>query len=426
MPSACISPKNSLISLASALGANEVSLYDLMVAYGVLANGGKRVPLYAIERITESISGETVELERERQQPEQVISPALAYLMQNILSDDRAREPSFRLDSNMTLANLGIPTLNTVAAKTGTTNGGRDLWTMGFTRDAVVGVWLGTSDNSPTYNTSGSRSAAPVWNSVMSALATTVPPLPFENPGGVVAREICRTTGTLNASACPEPTTDLFLHEQYPPPAEAGFLQRVTVDSWSLLRANEFCPNHIIKRNFAAIGDAAALEWLNNSEDGREFAASLELELPVSPPSQDACAQGQQLPLINISNLNAGQVVHGAVEIRGQVQAPDFDRFELLYASVNDPETFYPISASLVQMPQYGTPLGLWDTRAAQVANGNYILRLAAKSLSGGFINFDVTLTVDNTIAGVEPAEPGEPAFGPTVEEIIIPTPASG
>ncbi len=416
-------PENSLISLSSALGANEVTLFDLMGAYGVFASGGKRVPLYAIERITESINGEPVEIPLEVQPPEQVISRALAYLMQNILSDDRARAPSFAQDSNLTLAKLGIPTGNTVSAKTGTTNGGRDLWTMGFTRNAVVGVWLGTSDNSPTYNTSGSRSAAPVWNAVMTAAATSYPPLPFENPGGVVAREICRTTGTLSYSACPEPTTDLFLHEQYPPPAEQAFLQRATVDSWSLLRANEFCPSHVIERNFADIGDPAALDWLNNSDDGREFAGGLGLDIPVHPPPQEACVQGQQLPQINISNLNAGQVLHGAVEIRGQVQAPDFDRFELLYASAADPETFFPISASLVQMPQYGTPLGIWDTRAAQVPNGNYILRLAAKSLNGGFINFDLNISIDNTIADIEPAEP---AFGPTVEEIIIPTPAAG
>ena len=415
-------PEDSLVSLSSALGANEVTLFDLMVAYGVFANGGRRAPLYAIERITESIDGEPVEIPRQRPQSEQVISPALAYLMANILSDDRARSPSFNLNSNMTLTNLGIPTGNTVAAKTGTTNGARDLWTMGFTRNAVVGVWLGTSDNNPTYNTSGARSAAPVWNAVMSAATNWYPALPFENPGAVVAREICRVTGTLSYTACPDPATDLFLHEQYPPPAEEGFLQRVTVDSWSLLRANEFCPNHAVERNFAAIGDAAALDWLNNSDDGKDYAAGLGLELPLRPPPQEACAQGQQLPLINISNLNAGQVLHGAIEIRGQVQAPDFDRFELLYASAGDPETFFPISASLVQMPQYGSPLALWDTRAAQVPNGNYILRLAAKSLEGGFINFDLNISIDNTIAEPEPAEP---VFGPTVEEIIIPTPAA-
>lgn len=416
-------PEESFISLASALGSNEVTLFDMMGAYGVLASGGRRIPLYAIERITESIDGEAVEIERQRPEPEQVISPALAYLMQNILSDDRARQPSFEPGSNLTLSRLGIPTQNTVAAKTGTTNGSRDLWTMGFTRNAVAGVWLGASDNSPTYNTSGARSAAPVWNEVMAAAATWYPPLPFENPGGVIAREICRTTGTLSYLACPEPTTDLFLHEQYPPPADQGFLQRLTVDSWSLLRANEFCPGHIVERNFAAISDAAALDWLNNTAEGKDYAEGLQLGIPVRPPPQQACAQGQPLPLINISSPNEGQVLHGAVEIRGQAQAPAFDRFELLYASVDQPTSFYPISASLVQIPQYGSPLGTWDTVAGQVPNGDYILRLAASSLNGGAINFDLNITLDNSIAG---SGAGEPAFGPTVEEIIAPTPAGG
>ena len=408
---------------ASALGANETTLFDLVGAYGVFANGGQRAPLYAIERITESLNGERVEIRRERPAPTQVISPALAYLMQNILSDDRARQPSFQSGSNLTLAQLGIPTQNTVAAKTGTTNGNRDLWTMGFTRNAVVGVWLGTSDNSPTYNTSGIRSAAPVWNQVMSAATNWYPPVPFENPGGVIAREICRTTGTLSYSACPEPTTDLFLNEQYPPPAAEGFLQRLTVDGWTLLRANEFCPGHIVERNFAAISEPAALDWLNNSDEGRAYARALNLDLPVRPPPQQACAQGQPLPLINISSPNSGQVLHGVVEIRGQAQASDFDRFELLYASVDQPEVFYPISASLVQMPHYGTPLGTWDTVAGQAADGDYILRLAASSLKGGAINFDLKVRLDNSIAG---AEPGDPAFGPTVEEIIPAASAGG
>jgi len=414
-------PDDSFISLASALGANEVSLYDMMGAYGALANGGWRAPLYVIERITESVAGEPVEIPRQRPAGEQVIKPALAFLMQNILSDDGARAPSFPLASNLTLAHLGIPTRNTIAAKTGTTNGGRDLWTMGFTRNAVVGVWLGASENSPTYNTSGYRSAAPLWNRVMAAASSFYPPGSFENPGGVVAREICRTTGTLNFPSCPEPTTDLFLNGQDPPGPDASFLQRVAVDSWTLLRANEFCTGHVIERNFASVSDVAALEWLNNTEEGRAHAESLGLRAPVRPPPTAGCAQGQQLPLINLSNPNQGAVIRGSVELRGQVSAPHFDKFELLYASAAEPETFYPISASLVQMPQYGSPLGIWDTLAAQAPNGDYILRLAADSLNGGYIHFDLNVSIDNSAI-----EPGEPAFGPTVEEITVPTPASG
>ena len=145
------------------------------------------------------------------------------------------------------------------------------------------------------------------------------------------------------------------------------------------------------------------------------------MRLPVQPAPDRGCAQGQQLPLINLSNPNDGAVIRGVVDLRGQVSAPDFDKFELLYASADDPETFFPISASLVQMPQYGSSLGIWDTVAAQAPNGDYILRLAADSLSGGYIHFDLNVSVDNSAV-----EPGEPAFGPTVEEIIIPTPTSG
>ncbi len=414
-------PQDSLLSLSSALGANEVRLYDMMSAYGIFANGGQHRPLYAIERITETIDGEEREIARERLGPTQAISPALAYLMQNILSDDSARSPSFQPDSNLTLARLGIPTQNSVGAKTGTSNSARDLWTMGFTRNAVVGVWLGTSDNSPTYGTSGINSAAPVWNAVMAAATQWQPPLPFENPGGVVAREICRSTGTLSFSTCPDPTTDLFLQEQYAPPPEQAFLQRVQVDSWTLLRANEFCTGHVIEQNFAAINDAATLEWLNSSEAGQAYAEGLGLTIPVKPPPQAGCAQGQELPLVNISSPNQGATLRGAVELRGQVQAPDFDKFELLYATVEKPTEFYPISAGMVQMPAYGSPLVTWDTVAAQVPNGDYILRLAATSLSGGFINFDLNITVDNSAA-----PPAEPVSGPTVENIITPTPAGG
>ena len=412
-------PPQTIITLAGSLGANEVRLYDMMSAYSVFANGGQRAPLYAIERVTETVKGEAVDIPRERAQPQPVISPALAYLMQNILSDDAARQPSFQPNSAMTLAQLGIPAQNIVAAKTGTTNGNRDLWTLGFTRGAVVGVWLGTSDNSPTFNTSGIRSAAPLWNTLMTAASEQYPPAPFDNPGAVVAREVCRATGTLSAPACPDPVAELFLHEQYPPPPETGFLKRYAVDSWSLLRANAFCPKHVVELNFAAIDEPEAIDWLNNSEEGRDYAERLELLLPLRPPPQAECGQGMPLPQFSLSSPNPGAVVSGTVEIRGQAQAADFDKFELLYATAAAPDAWYPIMASLVLMPNYGTTLGYWDTVAAQVPDGPVTVRLAATSLRGGFINVDLPLVVDNT----DGAPVDAPVFGPTIESILIATP---
>ena len=413
-------PEDSLITLASALGANDVTLYDMMAAYGVIANRGQYLPLYAIERVTETINGEEVEIPRERAGGRQAIAPALAYLVQNILSDDGARQPSFNPGSALTLAHIGLPTQNLVAAKTGTSNGARDLWTMGFTRAAVVGVWLGTSDNSPTYNSSGISSAAPVWNAVMTAAAVRNAPLPFENPGDVVAREICRATGTLNYRDCPDPSTDIFLREQYPPPAEEAYIKRIAVDSWTGLLANDFCSGNIVEKTFAAVDDAAALDWLAGTAAGNAFAKSIGIALPVQPVPLAECAQGQSLPLINISAPNDGAVVRGGVEIRGQARAPDFDRFELAYAHRDAPDILLPISASLVEMPNYGTVLGIWDTQALGVANGDYILRLSAYSSGGGNINYEINLRVENP---TPTATPEQAIFQPTIVSIPLPTP---
>ncbi|MER3515348.1 MAG: hypothetical protein C4310_13925, partial [Chloroflexota bacterium] len=66
----------------------------------------------------------------------------------DILSDDDARAPAFGHNS---VLNLSHP----AAAKTGTTTDWRDNWTIGYTPDLVVGVWVGNADNSPMYDVSG-------------------------------------------------------------------------------------------------------------------------------------------------------------------------------------------------------------------------------------------------------------------------------
>ncbi len=407
-------PDGFLPTISSGLGANEVRLFDMMQAYGVFASGGQRAPLYAIERITETIDGEEVEVAWERPAAEPAIPPAVAYLMQNILSDDQARRPSYPPASSLTLENIGIPTQNVVAAKTGTSNDSRDLWTIGFTRDAVVGVWLGTYNNSPTFGTTGFNSAAPVWNAVMAAALAGGTPAPFENPGGVVAREICRATGTLNHPDCPEPTTGLFIQDQFPPDPDQGFIRTAVVDSWTGLLANAFCGDYAVEQTFVATDDLSAVDWLNTTPEGREYAESMGLSIPVSAPPTGSCAQGQGLPVVNISSPNDGAVIRGAVEIRGQVQAPDFSHYELLYAKADQDASFFPISSALIQVPQHGGFLGAWDTLAAQIPTGQYILRLLVTSSTGGAIQRDLNILVDNPAPTATPGAIITPVFIPT------------
>lgn len=55
------------------------------------------------------------------------------------------------------------------AAKTGTTDDFRDTWTVGYTSDYVLGVWVGNNDNSPMININGIIGAAPIWHDAMLA-----------------------------------------------------------------------------------------------------------------------------------------------------------------------------------------------------------------------------------------------------------------
>ena len=147
--------------LSLTLGGGEVTLLDLTSAYATMANNGWRIPPVAITRILDH-SGNLV---YEYLQPagEQTLRPEHAYLISSILSDNRARTPAFGANS---LLNLPFP----AAAKTGTTNDFRDNWTIGYTPDIAIGVWIGNADYTPMQNTSGLSGAAPVWADVMQAV----------------------------------------------------------------------------------------------------------------------------------------------------------------------------------------------------------------------------------------------------------------
>src|SRR5690606_29863253 len=109
-------------------------------AYSVFAAGGRRVPPVAILRIEDQF-GRVIE-EYQPPAPEQVLSPQHAYLTTNILADNQARALMFGANSPLKLS-------RPAAVKTGTTDGYRDAWTIGYTPGLVAGVWVGNADDTP-------------------------------------------------------------------------------------------------------------------------------------------------------------------------------------------------------------------------------------------------------------------------------------
>lgn len=149
----------SRYGLTLVIGGGEVKLLDLTSAYSVFANNGSFVEPSAILKI-EDINGEVLE-EKKDFVKSQVLPENVAYQISDILSDNKARIPTFGSGSV-----LEIPG-HSVAVKTGTTNNNKDAWTVGYTPSYTVGVWVGNNDNKPMKK-GGVGLAGPIWNEITS------------------------------------------------------------------------------------------------------------------------------------------------------------------------------------------------------------------------------------------------------------------
>lgn len=192
--------------LALTLGGGEVLMTDMAVAFGVFANQGTKVPLQPILEVR-TADGEILAkrpcLDRQAHKlidcpTEQVLDSRVAYQITNILSDNQARTPAFGANSV-----LHIPE-HQVAVKTGTTNSLRDNWTIGYTSDFLVAVWVGNNDNRPmSYIASGITGASPIWNKLTLSLLNPDKPHQFSPPANLAKVSICTITGSLACNGCP-------------------------------------------------------------------------------------------------------------------------------------------------------------------------------------------------------------------------------
>jgi 1A family penicillin-binding protein len=164
------------------LGAGSVRLLDMASAYGVFANGGVRVEPNPFLKITDSQGRVVYELSQPK--GEQVMSPEVAYVISDILSDNRARYPMFGPVLDLQGGRVG-------AVKTGTTNDYKDSLTIGYTPSVVVGAWIGNTDNSPMLQVAGSLGAGYIWKEFMDTYLKGQPLERFQQPPGVVRATVC-------------------------------------------------------------------------------------------------------------------------------------------------------------------------------------------------------------------------------------------
>ena len=169
--------------LSLALGTSGVTLQELVRAYDVLANSGKKVTPYFIKKIVDRTGNV---FEEAKVQTEQVIDPRIAFMTTYIMQDVVESGTGRRVKS------IGRPT----AGKTGTTNDIRDAWFLGFTPSLITGVWVGF-DQEITLGKQevGGRAAAPIWLYFMEKVVQKTPVEAFNTPEGIVFVKVDPKTG---------------------------------------------------------------------------------------------------------------------------------------------------------------------------------------------------------------------------------------
>ncbi|HEV2283769.1 MAG TPA: PBP1A family penicillin-binding protein [bacterium] len=173
-------------NLSLTLGASDVTLLELVSAYGVFANGGVRAAPVAVTRVTD-YHGKV--LEEHAADRHVVLSPEVAYVMTDMLKGVVQRGTG-------TAANIGIPQ----AGKTGTADDYRNAWFIGFTPSIVAGVWVGNDDDSPMNKVTGGSLPARTWAAFMKQILPLVGKDDWTSPDGVVQGTVCATDAS--AAGC--------------------------------------------------------------------------------------------------------------------------------------------------------------------------------------------------------------------------------
>jgi penicillin-binding protein 1A len=157
------SPMQPFPSLA--LGSQEVTMWELVRAYGAFQSGGLRMDPYLIDKIEDSrgmVLYQRPEYERERVYPYELAEDMNAMMTRvvnaPIGTGGRARVKNW-----------------TVAGKTGTSQDWRDAWFVGFTAAYVGAVWVGNDDDSPMKRVTGGGLPADLWSDMMTVVHAGMP-----------------------------------------------------------------------------------------------------------------------------------------------------------------------------------------------------------------------------------------------------------
>jgi 1A family penicillin-binding protein len=400
--------------LSLTLGGGEVSLLEMTGGYAVIANGGIKIPPVAILKIVD-FKGSVV---YQYQPPagQQVLRPEHTFLMSSILSDNQARVPTYGTNS---VLNLPFQ----VAVKTGTSNDSRDNWTLGYTPDLAVGVWVGNADYTPMLNTTGVTGAGPIWSQFMTygiKVLTGGNPTPFSMPSGIVQRTICTVSGTQPSQWCPSQRQEYFAVDQPPLPPEDDIWREVQFDTWTGLLASPDCTNAYVDDRLAInVTEQWAQAWIRQDKAGQQWARTMGFPDDFFVPDRP-CTSNDPRPQLQIVGLQDGQTItQSSLDINIVATASSgFRSWRLDWSSSQNPGNWIKLIGD-INTPIVN-PYDVYTWNLTGMPNGQVTLRLYLQGAGSNYADQNIHLNL--IVPTPTPLPTPTPWPTPTVTPSPLPT----
>ncbi len=352
-----------------------LSNLQLAGAYGTLATGGvkygKGDELDSVTVLHVETADHAVWLDASIPTAQPVVTPQLAYLLNNILSDEPARWTSLGHPNSFEIG-------RSVGAKTGQTLDGADVWAVGYTPYRVVTVWTGT--RTETDSRLSPRLPAGLWYALMQTAARELPPDGWNAPAGITTMEVCDPSGLLPSADCPTVVREVFadggqptqpdnLYRTYEINRETGFLATV------------FTPPQLVEERV----------YLAFPPEARDWAEANGFDTP--PDSYDAIQPINANPDVAITSPSMFADVRGEIEITGTASGTDLDYYRVLVGRGLNPRNWVQVGTDSRSLVVNDT-LVTWDTSEL---NGLYAVQLQAVRTDQLVDTAVIQVTVDNT-----------------------------
>ena len=300
-----------------------------------------------------------------------VVSLQLAYLMNHVLSDETARWPSLGHPSPL---EIGRP----AGAKVSRALDLSSAWTVGYTPQRVVAIWLGRAG-------AGNASVPPslsadLWHGLMQYTVRDLPVLTWDAPSGILSLSVCDPSGMLPTAACPNVVSEVFLDGRQPVQADTLY-RTFQINIETGLLATVFTPPEQVEERVYMVVPQEARAWAESAGIAQ-------------PPTQyDTVQVPPVLPDVHISSPGMFTYERGGIEIRGSAAGADFSSYRLEYGQGLYPTSWVLIGSDSTTPVTEGS-LGDWDTSGL---NGLYALRLMVVRGDRRVDQAVLQLTLDNT-----------------------------